>query len=91
MTKRIGRFVCIRLECNDKKTKRQKKDMAKMLEKLIMSLNRRHYLTFAGTWEPDRKLFEKGDYLAALAKSKRLERMVVILRVHDISVDQTTP
>ena len=48
-----------------------------------MSLNQ-HYLTFAGTWEPDRKLFEKGDYLAALAKSKRLERMVVILRVHDI-------
>ena len=44
----------------------------------------------AGTWEPDEQLFQKVDYLAALAKVRRLEskaasleRKVVILRVHD--------
>jgi hypothetical protein len=36
-----------------------------------------------GNWKPDKKLFEKGEYLAALSKAARLERMVVILRVRD--------
>jgi hypothetical protein len=67
---------------NDNKTKRQKKDMAKLLEKQTMWSNQQ-FLTFDGTWTPNRKLFEEGDYLAALAKAKRLERMVVILRVRD--------
>jgi hypothetical protein len=70
------------LTCEDKKTKRQKKDMGKTLEKLSMSLSN-HSLTFSGMWVPDQKLFEKGDHLAALSKVKKLERMVAILRVHD--------
>jgi hypothetical protein len=70
------------LESEDKKSKRQRKDLAKLMEKEAMSINS-HYLTMAGTWSPDKKLFEKGDYLAALSKAARLERMVVILRVHD--------
>jgi hypothetical protein len=70
------------LEDADKKTNRQKKDMATMLEKLIMSLSGL-FMTFNGTWTANKKLFEKGDYLAALSKAARLERMVVILRVRD--------
>jgi hypothetical protein len=81
MTKRM-RDLAAFLRCDDKKTRRQKKDMATTLEKLTMSINK-HYLTFAGTWVPDKKLFETGDYFAALARAARLERMVVIFRVRD--------
>jgi hypothetical protein len=87
-TKRMPDLAAF-LESEDKKSKRQKKEMAKLMEKEVMSLNS-HYLTMAGTWEPDEKLFEKGDYLAALAKVKRLEseaakfqRTVIISRVRD--------
>jgi hypothetical protein len=80
-TKRMADLAAF-LECDDKKSKRQKKDTSKMLAKLTMSLEK-HYFTFAETWAPDKKLFEKGDYLAALSKAARLERMVVILRVRD--------
>jgi hypothetical protein len=81
MTK-LMRDLAAFLECADKKTKKQKKDMSNMLEKLIMSLNK-HWLMFEGRWVPDQQLFEKGDYLAALSKAKRLERMVAILSAHD--------
>jgi hypothetical protein len=82
------------LECTDPKTRRQKKEMGKMLADLTTSLDGQRF-TFQGGWEPNRKLFEEGDYLAALAKAKRLEseteklefkaarlkRMVIIWRV----------
>jgi hypothetical protein len=71
MTKRM-RDLSAFLECDDKRTRRQKKDMGKMLEKLAMSLNK-HYLSFAGRWMPDEKLFETGGYLAALSKVGKLE------------------
>jgi hypothetical protein len=70
------------LECTDKKTRRQKKDIGRMLAKLTVSFDNQRS-TFEGNWKPDKKLFEKGDYLAALSKAARLERMVVILRVRD--------
>jgi hypothetical protein len=87
-TKRMPDLAAF-LEGDDKKTNRQKKEMAKLIEKMAMSLNR-HASTFSGTWEPDQQLFEKGDYLAALSRVRQLEskvasleRMTVILRVHD--------
>jgi hypothetical protein len=80
-TKRMPDLAAF-LESEDKKPKRQRKDLARLMEKEAMLFNS-HYLTMAGTWAPDKKLFEKGDYLAALSKAARLERMVVILRVHD--------
>jgi hypothetical protein len=87
-TKRMPDLAAF-LESADTKSKRQRRDMAKLMEKEAMSINS-HYLTMAGTWTPNKKLFEKGDYLAALAKVRRLEskaasleRKVVILRVHD--------
>ena len=61
--------------------------MGKMLAKLTMSFDGDRSV-FQDGWEPDKKLFEKGDYLAALAKAKRLEsetarleRTVMIWRV----------
>jgi hypothetical protein len=70
------------LECADNKTRRQKKEMGRMLAKLTISLDN-HRSTFEGNWKSDAKLFEKGEYLVALSKAARLERMVVILRVRD--------
>jgi hypothetical protein len=87
-TKRMPDLAAF-LESDDTKSKRQRKDLAKLMEKEVMSLSS-HYRTMAGTWSPDEKLFEKGDYLAALAKVKRLEfeaakfqRTIIILRVRD--------
>jgi hypothetical protein len=88
-TKRMPDLAAF-LADDDKKTKRQKKDLAKLIEKEGMSLINDHFMTLDGTWTPNKRLFEKGDYLAALAKVRRLEskaasleRMIVILRMRD--------
>ncbi len=88
-TKRMPDLAAF-LADDGKKTKRQKKDLAKLIEKEGMSLINDHFMTLDGTWTPNKRLFEKGDYLAALAKVRRLEskaasleRMIVILRVRD--------
>jgi hypothetical protein len=56
--------------------------MGKMLAKLNMTFDGQRSV-FEGNWKPNKRLFKKGDYLAALLKAARLERMVVILRVRD--------
>jgi hypothetical protein len=81
-TKRMPDLAAF-LADDDKKTKRQKKDLARLIEKEGMSLINDHFMTLDGTWTPNKRLFEKGDYLAALARVARLERMVVIFRVRD--------
>jgi hypothetical protein len=88
MTKQMPELAGF-LECVDKKTRRQRKEMGKMLAKLTMSFDG-HRSVFEGDWKPDKKLFKKGEYLAALSKAvrleseaKRLQRRCVILVVRD--------